>query len=144
MFLFYSENVGSRATSNEEKAMDLLSYISGDAFDIYFSRFVSEGSISDDGKDNNVVKSAFIQPFIKMTHPEEAIFLAISTTLGNQGLLNLLKNVDELYKQAGFSEGAKFGLLRKIPLDDKDLSQFLMLQNPSDYDQLLKSVKKYA
>lgn len=48
-FLFYFENGASRATSNEERAMD-LSYISGDALNFYFSRFVSKGSISDDGK----------------------------------------------------------------------------------------------
>lgn len=124
--------------------MDLLSDISNDAFDFYSSKLVSEGSISDNGKYYNIVKSAPIQRFKKRTSREKAIAWIMSAVLVDTDLLNSLKNVDELYKPAGLNEEAKFGLLPKLSLDDKDLSRLLLFQNLSYYNQLLKSIKNYS
>lgn len=89
-----------------------MSFLSGEAFYFYFSKFVSDGSTSNDGNDYDTVRCILVEGFRKKRSLEGMICSDMSANLDNTYFISSLENIEELYKQSGFNEEAKFWLFQ--------------------------------
>ena len=68
-FFFYFENVAARDKPDNEKALELLCYLDGAAANYFFEIFAPDGTLSEDGKDFQMVKASFISHFKPIEAP---------------------------------------------------------------------------
>ena len=140
-FFFYFENVAARDKPDNEKALELLCYLDGAAPNYFFETFAPDGTLSEDGKDFQIVKASFISHFKPIEAPQDIILRATSATLDKQDLLVSLRNLDRLYERAGFNDAAKFGVLRNAVVRHPDLAQFAAYRGALKYDALHTAVQ---
>ena len=143
-FFFYFENVATRGKKPEERVVELLGFLVGEAFHFYYDEYATDGSLSEAGQNYAAVKKAFIERFGKVEAPEEKIQMAVSASLDPADLISSLKGMDNLFQKAGFDDNAKFGLLRKAVMEQAELSQYIMFNNPVDYKSLKKAIHSFV
>ena len=143
-FFFYFENVATRGKTPEERAVLLLGFLFGDAFDFYYDEYASKGELLDAGLDYKAVKKSFIERFGKSEAPEESIQLAIAASLDPSNLRSSLTGMDSLFQKAGFDDNAKFGLMRRAVMEHAEIAQYVMFRNPRTYSSLKESIDSFS
>ena len=94
MFLFYFENVAMRGKKQEEKALELLSYLDGKAFEFFFARFTKEGCLTTEGQDFKTIKDALVLEFEEKEELQEIIRRAMVATLDPSNLVSSMAAMD--------------------------------------------------
>jgi len=119
-------------------------HLDGKAFEAYYDRFASNGSLSADAKNYAVVKGWLIANFEKEEDPDEVIRRAMDVRLDPRDFRASLKLIDSLYRDAGFNEKAKFGLLRRAVMPFRDLAQYCLIKGPSNYAEMKSAIDMYV
>ena len=144
MFLFVYENIIMHSKTDEEKAGSILCHLEGSAFGYYYDTYSHNGSLTEAVSDWDGVKSALSDRFMETPRPEENIQKAMSCQLDIRNLLVSMDEIDKLYKKAGFSDEAKYGLLGNAVMAHLDVAQFAIYRSPTTYEELIKTVKDFA
>ena len=92
-FFFLFQNVFVCDVDNDQNALELLAHLDGQALQIFFDRFTSDGNLLEKTKDFTVVKAVFIELFDQKKEPQEVIRRAIEAGLDAE---NLEKSVSGL------------------------------------------------
>lgn len=142
-FFFYFEQVVMRGKPEEEKAVSLLSFLEGDAFDLYYDSFAKDGEPLDSAKDYSAVKKLFLENYGPRQEPQDDIRRAMNVRLDSKDIPNSLQTMDRLFEKAGFNEEAKFGLLRNSVADHSDLAQFVISRSPKSYQEVKKAISDF-
>ena len=137
-FFFFFENVAMRGKSDEEKALELLAHLEGEAFDFYYETFAKDGALTEEAMNYALVKKAFFDRFGVKTEPSDDIRSAINAVLDPEDLLGSLKTMDHLFEKASFNGEAKFGLLRNALSRFPELAQFAIYHGATYFSDLKK------
>lgn len=95
-FFFYYENVAVATKSDEEKARKLLFHLQGSVFDLYYDRFVENGSLAESAEDYSTINKAFLENFDSEEEAQEVIRQALAADLAIENLSTLLRDIDRL------------------------------------------------
>jgi hypothetical protein len=64
----------------------------------------------------------------------------VELSLVDSDLVGFVSKADSYYKEAGFKEGDKFGLLRNAIRSNHTLMQFILLRSPKGYTEFKKTI----
>ena len=135
-FFFVIENVATSGKSDEERASELLRYLEGDAFDLFYQSFVKNRDIIADGSDYQKVKKASVARFAPVEPPEDVIRDAMAARLSFRDLSGSLRNADRLYEKEGFNDEAKFRLLHNAVMIHLELARCAIYRGAKTYKAL--------
>lgn len=93
IFLYY-ENVGIHDRTDDEMALELLSYLDESAFDFYYQTFAADGILKPDSKVYITVKKALCDYFVSTEDPKDDIRLTVSVTLNPTDIPESLCKID--------------------------------------------------
>ena len=144
-FFFIYDNVIMKGKEDSDKAADLIKYLDGPAFDVYYETYADGDSISKAAGNYSELKKLLKDKFKQVENPETVIQMAVNAMLDESFILNSLEGIQKLYEKAGFDRNAKYGLLRNAIRQCKDeVSQFVFYQKPTNYEELVKATKDFV
>ena len=143
-FFFTYELVEMIGKTEDEKAKMLPAYLKGDAFKLYREMFTQGNSLNNEALDFEAVKDKLHERFSEKLTVAEATVKAVNLSYSNQKMDKFLKDSDKLYELAGFSDEAKFGLIRKAIDGDKELLKFVVLRSAKTYEDVKDACTEYA
>ena len=143
-FFFLFENVIAKSIElPSEKARELLLHLEGPAFEFFYNRFAEGDELSPETEDFSIVKGEFYREFEEKKEADVVIKEAIDLKLQDESLGSFLKEADSMYRDAGFNDEAKFGLLNKAVRGNEALRMFLAHRGPDDYRGLRCAVEEF-
>lgn len=72
-FYFYLENVATRGRSTENRAVELIGHLLGEAFDFHHERYAADSKVSAVAKDYVTINKAFISPLARLCSPRRKL-----------------------------------------------------------------------
>ena len=142
-FFFFLENVTMKNMNNEERAIDLLQHLDGEAFDFFFENFAEAGTLKYTARNYENVKQVFIEKFAKPTNILDEIHQALDSTIDPSELMASMEQIDRLFEKAKFDERAKFGLLRQKLAPYSEILAFVVFRGARSYSALKNLLKEY-
>lgn len=143
MFFFYFENMVMGEKKDEEKLIELIGHLDGEAFQLFFDKFIDNGKLNDAAKDFEKVQTVFLEEFAREEEPQEVITRAPEARLDSSNLTKYLADIEKLYGQADFDNEARIGFLCSSGKDIKPLRTFIVVRPQNDYKKLRKPSKDY-
>ena len=143
-FFYTYEFAEMRGKSDEDKALELPAHLSGEAFKFYREFFTGSDGPTEEGMSFKVVKEKMFEKFASKMTIAEATVEAVNLRYKGQDMSEFLKKADKLYGQAGFTDEAKYGLIRKAVEGDRDLIRFVVLRSARTYGEVKEACVEYA
>lgn len=97
MFFFYFENMVMGEKKDEEKLIELIGHLDGEAFQLFFDKFIDNGKLNDAAKDFEKVQTVFLEEFAREEEPQEVITRAPEARLDSSNLTKYLADIEKLY-----------------------------------------------
>ena len=142
-FFYLYENVVTKGLPDNVRAEKIIAYLSGDAFDFYFERFMMNNGPTPEAKNNGIVEEVMLQKFSTQKSEAESMKEAISLSYDGGDIQKFLTRAEKACNQAKFNDEAKFGLLREELKSDQLLLQFFLFRGAKDYEELKKYFADY-
>ena len=125
-FFFIYDNVVKQGKQNDQKALDLITFLYGLAFDFYYETYAEDETLSSVASDYPTVRKALKDKFKVVENPATVIRSAVNASLDENHILESLQGLETLYTKAGFNDEAKFGFLTTaLSGCEDDLSKFV-------------------
>lgn len=121
-----------RSKIDEEKANQIFCHLECAAFQLYCEAVAHNDNLKEEAKKYSTVKAELIEEFGKKINPEEEMQEAFNARLDPKDLPGSLERMETLYKKAGSSDTASFGLVRKSDTETHDMAHFLVLRAMED------------
>lgn len=132
-----------RGLPDKDKALEIMQYLEGDAFDLYYNNFSLDGGLVVDEKNYQIILLVLMEKYLAQQAPEDEFLVATVVTLNPSNLESLMRKLDNLYRRDSFNYAAKFGLLGKYVMKFSGLARFAMYRGHRIYDDLKKSDQNY-
>ncbi len=147
-FLFKYSNYVMQGKTDEQKAECIYAYLDGVALSRYREKFIKMTGpvwiLSDEGRHFDTVSDWLASEFQKDVAPDQLIRNAVDMKLNFGCLSKSLEDLCKAYKDAGFNDKAKYGMLRKMAMENPELRAYLMLKGPNSFTALKASIEEYV
>ena len=143
-FFFLLENVLLKEESDADRAVKLVMYLSGPAFDFYFDNFTFDNRPTEDAKDYTKVKEAMISRFAPKRPPAIVMKDAVNLRYNGGDIKLFIEKADRAYREAKFNNESKLGLIREAINGNGMLMQFALLRGARDYDSFKNACLEFA
>ena len=99
--------------------------------------------MKESGRNCEHVCAWFVSEFGKKVDPDVLIRDAVAARLDFSDLSTSLGTLCQKHEKADFNDHAKFGLLRKLAIEDIQLSEFLLIKGPKTFDELKGAIMQF-